>query len=246
VVSKPARPSLISYRAVVRAGGREVSLDFAAGNEHQAHLMLPHLVARAAPEERSYELLSLVSEPEAAWHHTRTLDRREAQVRDVFAAYGAAMEHCQALERVLGAFLALALGPSPEAPHGEELERLLQRNFRETLGTLVRRLRGRLPDGEDLEDALGNALEIRNWLAHDYYWERVADFQSGEGRVRMLAELEEAAARLGEAGDRINAVTREWARRHGIRPEDHAVEVDRIVRGDAPAPWARQARAEGK
>ncbi|HWG85938.1 MAG TPA: hypothetical protein VNT60_10715, partial [Deinococcales bacterium] len=61
---------LTSYRAVVRVPGGELTLDFAAGGEHAAHLAIPTMVAALAPGAAGYELVSLLSDPDATWHHT--------------------------------------------------------------------------------------------------------------------------------------------------------------------------------
>ena len=56
---------------------------------------------------------------------------------------------------------------------------------------------------ENLSWDLKNALNKRNWLAHDYFWERAVQFMTTEGRADMIEEL------LSIEWAEVNGLTRE-------------------------------------
>src|SRR5258708_12673872 len=67
----------------------------------------------------------------------------------------------------------------------------MDRNFEDTMGSLMNSLRSVTTLGDDLESLLRKALAKRNWLAHDYFRERAEEFNSDAGRQEMLKEIDE-------------------------------------------------------
>ena len=91
----------------------------------------------------------------------------------MFAQFGAAMFQCQALERRLALMLALIESPGAEQGSREELQDLLDKLHRQTLGTLIERYRKSEMIPEGYEPRLREALELRNLLAHRYFADNV-------------------------------------------------------------------------
>ena len=76
-------------------------------------------------------------------------------------------------------------------------------------GSLVRDLRRttqQIPN--NFEHAVKRALEYRNWLAHHYFWERAAHFDSAKGRLSMVAELRDIIGFLEALNEQVNAALR--------------------------------------
>jgi len=70
---------------------------------------------------------------------------------------------------------------------------------KKTLGQLFCELRRAGFDGE-LEALLKDAVEARNFLMHHFFvWPSSEDYVSGEGRGRMLKELQQLRFRIGRA-----------------------------------------------
>jgi len=67
----------------------------------------------------------------------------------------------------------------------DRYNRAFDTEFEKTLGRLISRLsqRVRIPSG--LADRMKRALEIRNLLAHNYFWERSAQFLIGLWRLLL-------------------------------------------------------------
>jgi hypothetical protein len=115
------------------------------------------------------------------------LDAESEQIRDVYAMYGLAMYHAQCLER--GLAMAIAVLNSERLTTWDYDARLAE-NFESTFGQLVVRLEKMTGDKHrQLVAALSSAVEDRNKLTHNYFWEKAVAFSSVEGRNEMLHEL---------------------------------------------------------
>jgi hypothetical protein len=125
----------------------------------------------------------------------------------VFAWYGQAVALAQLLEASLVAYLAAA--PASSKRRQRDLER--QARFVEMLDKkALGELRDELSRFPQLRDAAANidALnELRIGLVHHWFRDpdRVARFDSAEGRLELIAELREAVDRLGTAAAAISA-----------------------------------------
>ena len=121
------------------------------------------------------------------------LDSESAQIRDVFAWFGAAVFQAQGLERQLAINLAAHYGTDPAIVTKADFDELLEMLFSKTLGSLTQSATD-LPEITTSErNELEEALRKRNWLAHNYFWEKAIDFLSESGRASMIEELRDAA-----------------------------------------------------
>ncbi len=123
-------------------------------------------------------------------------DLVEEQVKEVYARYGLAMYQAQCVERSLAILLATEYGPGIQKITRTEYDKLLESLFKKTLGALLTELRKSGVVSLNFESDLSNALKQRNWLAHNYFWERAGHFMTIKGRSMMIEELTKNANEL--------------------------------------------------
>ena len=119
--------------------------------------------------------------------------------RETFARFGLAAYQAQCVEKQLAILVATVHNPEFLSVETDTRERFFQVEFEKTLGQLVRTLGERVSIAPDLEERLRNALRLRNWLMHDYFWDRAAEVMTADGQSRMVPELQEAADFLATA-----------------------------------------------
>ncbi len=160
------------------------------------------------------------------------LDPESDQIREVFARFGLAIFQAQALERQLAVILAAHYGTSSKVVTRAGFDELLARFFRETLGSLTRKA-AHVPEIEEVDATeLKTALTKRNWLVHQYFWERAIEFLSESGRTSMIQELRDAADMFDRLDKRYTGMARAWAEKRGITAEDIDNELQKLIRGD--------------
>lgn len=144
------------------------------------------------------------------------LDADDREVREVYAHYGLCAYMCQTVEWGLVNYLvALRMDDGTGLTH-EQLDELLARWERLTMGQLMRELRDRLGMDAPMAETLGAALARRNWLVHHYFRERAAEFMTGPGRAMMLDELPRYRAELEAANAALEAQTQALMSAHGV------------------------------
>lgn len=148
------------------------------------------------------------------------------QIRESFARFGRAMFYAQCVEKQLGILLGSTLQPNFLASTPDQRDAYFDVEFAKTLGPLIGALRsrGRVPDA--LEGRLRRALVVRNWLAHEYFWDRSVQGMSFAGREQMIRELDEAAEFLRSVDAELTFVSELWLARLGIGAEDIAAGVE--------------------
>ena len=159
----------------------------------------------------------------------RPTDDLGIAIRDVFAHFGAAMYAAQCVERQLVIQAPMLLRMHPHVTTRAELDGLWDRMFGQTMGGTYRELerKGVLPVG--CEGRLKEALRLRNWLAHNYFWDRATDFMTASGRERMRTELAAAAATLHGLDEELTDMSHDWRREVGVTDEVLAAELRRMM-----------------
>lgn len=116
------------------------------------------------------------------------LDPESEQIRDVYAHYGLAMYLAQNVER--GLSMALALHGQATHMTAWDFDARLAENYQATFGELVSKfLASSAAASSELTGRLQRANDLRNDLAHQYFWYRAIQFASPEGQLAMIAEL---------------------------------------------------------
>ena len=151
--------------------------------------------------------------------NVKLLDDESYQTREVFAHFGLAMYIAQGLERTLGIALATVYGPGSQKITRSQYDDLLESNFRKTLGRLITHIRETVELSEELERMLSEALEKRNWLAHNYFWDRAKTFMSKEGQHAMIEELKETVYFLTDVDSRFMEIIEQWGEKRGVTKE---------------------------
>jgi hypothetical protein len=158
-----------------------------------------------------------------------------AERREVHAWFGLAMYWAQCVERELAVVLTVAIYPKATTP--EERDALLEHRYDCTLGQLVKELaRSGDPRPPELEPLVRSALKKRNWLAHDYFWDRARELLTSCGRRAMLDELERVVDDFRKLNDLLVEITTVWRRAVGITDEFIDAEVEKM-REDRNERW---------
>ena len=116
-------------------------------------------------------------------------------------------------------FGRLVYGPGSQKITRSQYDDLLESNFRKTLGRLITHIRETVELSEELERMLSEALEKRNWLAHNYFWDRAKTFMSKEGQHAMIEELKETVYFLTDVDSRFMEIIEQWGEKRGVTKE---------------------------
>jgi hypothetical protein len=135
--------------------------------------------------------------------------------QQVYAKFGLAMYAGQALEYVIATLLEWSGFTSGQYLSHEEWERADINFLRKTLGALRKELLAQPIDLAHLEGDLTRAVELRNFLAHHYFRERIDALTTQEGCKNMLAELEQAVNLLNGVVQKLRSITRNMVNEFG-------------------------------
>lgn len=160
----------------------------------------------------------------------RETNREAEQVKEVYARFGLAVYEAQRVERDLALLLATRYGPGNiHDVSEEEFNALVRELFQQTFGGLLAALQETVRLPKEVQTRLRDAVDKRNWLIHNYFWERVGHFLTDRGRQRMIAELEEMAYAFAQLDQRLQQVLRNWAASNGITEALLQEEIDRLI-----------------
>ena len=106
---------------------------------------------------------------------------------------------------------------------------LLESYFKKTLGNLIHELRKSSTIVDDFESTLKEALIKRNWLAHNYFWERATKFETENGREDMKEELQEMANYFEEIDHNFTLIIIDWGKKHGITEEMIQLKLENLM-----------------
>jgi len=152
------------------------------------------------------------------------MENLDPQVREVYAEFGLAMSVAQLLERQLVYLVIAAYEPPSGKLTEEEYDSLLAKLSKQTLGTLIQKLRQSFEVPADFDQRLQEALDLRNRLAHRYFHDRTAEFQLQEGRSRMIRELDSISHRLDELYGYLDHLLVSWLESPGMRTRKLIIE----------------------
>ena len=170
-----------------------------------------------------------MSKPNVEWDQDLPVEGR--QRRETFARFGLAVYQAQCVERQIGILIASALNRDFLRTSPEERDSFFDVEFAKTLGQLMRALSEMMPLNPELEPRLKRALQLRNWLAHDYFWQRAGSILTDDGRERMIAELQETADFFGTLDAELTAMSDKWLDRVGISRQVIEREMQKYKRG---------------
>lgn len=155
-------------------------------------------------------------------------------IREMYARFGLAYYQSECLHRELCMILAWSGLPSRELITRPRVEERLSQAFSLTLGDVASRLEGVLPT--ELGGKVQEAVDIRNVLAHHFWFDRAHLMFSVNNVRQLIAELDGYA----EAFDRLDTRVSEWSEpmRRGLGLADDVLQqsLRRILAGEPDEP----------
>ena len=149
------------------------------------------------------------------------------QKREVFARFGLAMYHAQCLERQIKLmFVSMYNQKFLQVPLTGRNPFLDEESIRKTLGQIKKELKEKASLSPTLETRLAEAVNLRNWLAHDYFRVREREMLALEGREKMISELQEKADWLQELDREFTDILKNWLCIMGISKEEIESEIE--------------------
>jgi len=146
------------------------------------------------------------------------MKNEELHIKEVYAYFGLASYMAQCLERSIAMILIFVHGKGPTEITRAELDEVLNKKFKMTMGQLIKEL---------ISDKKSNflgvdfdlALEKRNWLMHNYFYERSGHFMTPEGRNIMLVELTELRVLFEKIDNILEEIVSEKVKEFGVSEE---------------------------
>ena len=139
------------------------------------------------------------------------MDAADEETREVYARYGLAMYFAQVVEHaIVNLRIALRL-PERATLTKRDIDQFMDEAFTMTFGRLLKELRRMGQPIDFVWRDLGQARNMRNWLAHRYFPDRAVQFMSPAGRVVMLEELDDATnlfMQVNKSLERLSAEVR--------------------------------------
>jgi len=161
-------------------------------------------------------------------------DSDPKEVREVYGYFGRAAYEAQCLEKQIAILLSYVCPGKPDKITGSRYDELLETSLEQTFGALVKDLTSKVPLPTDINAKLKLAVEGRNWLAHNYWWDRASEFTSSAGRQKMVAELDELISLFSELDRFLTEMVRDWAFRHGITQDDFDASLNELLSATTP------------
>lgn len=125
-----------------------------------------------------------------------------ADVKEVYTFFGLASYAGQCLEKGLVNFAMAYQLLEPKALTQDEWLELYESLNKRTFGQLLKAVKKRAEIPEPLMSNLEEALIKRNWLAHDFFYDRAVHLTEHDGRAIMIQELRKLAE-LFQVADRM-------------------------------------------
>lgn len=155
-------------------------------------------------------------------------------IREVYARFGLAYYLSESLHREVCVVLAYSELPARHLITRPRVEERLAQAFSLTLGDVATKLEGVLPAG--LSDELRVAVEVRNFLAHHFWFERAHLMFRVPDLRKLIMELDECSGRFERLD---NSITR-WAEplrlELGITDEVIQANLQQILAGESEEP----------
>ena len=152
--------------------------------------------------------------------------------REVFARFGLAMYYAHCLESQIGLLLATKFNQKFLQATPEQRDAIFKSEAKKTLGCMVRDLGNKAHLSTTLKSRLREAVELRNWLAHRYFWDRARKIKTLEGREQMIFELQEKADFFKELDREFTELLFQWFYSMGGSKEEFELELAKFVHGN--------------
>ena len=161
------------------------------------------------------------------WQEDLPLHAR--QNREVFARFGVALYFAQCLEQQIGLMLSTMYNRNLMLASPEERDTILDEVLSKTLGQMEKDLKSKNVLPSTLEPRLREAVKLRNWLAHRYFYDRAVEMLTKHGREHMIVELQRKADFLKELDEEFTCIQKQWRRKMGISDEHMQFEMQKLL-----------------
>ncbi len=158
------------------------------------------------------------------------LDYDSQQRRETFALYGLAMYHAQCFEKSLVILFSVAYNKEYFRSSFDKREEYFNQYFQKTAGQLVSRIKAIVLVPDDLEITLIQAVKKRNWLAHDYFWEKSIDLLTTEGRDKLITELTDISDYFSQIDERLTLIYQKIFNKVGLTEEVVLKHIEEMVK----------------
>ena len=153
------------------------------------------------------------------------MEIEEFDVMETFAYFGKAMFLAQLVEVSLAIHLSGRIDKLKTDLTKDRYDELLTKRSYQTFGQLKTQFLAKGNPTEDLINKINLAHEKRDWLAHNYWWDRSHEFYHFDKRQEMKIELEKVCELFQELSDYFSNDNREYLEQEGMSIEDIFEEV---------------------
>jgi hypothetical protein len=163
---------------------------------------------------------------------TQELDSNARQRRETFARYGLAMYHAQCVEKSLAILVSCVFNKEFLKSTPDQREEIQEGVFSKTIGHLLSRLKKQISIPPHLGRMLIDAMKKRNWLAHDYFWERAGQILTPNGRDKMIDELTNLIDFFSKVDEHLMKTCDSWCKKVGIQAKTIDEGIKRLIRDE--------------
>jgi len=157
------------------------------------------------------------------------LDPEDDHTREVYAHAGLALYMAQVLEHGLANVIVLRRAGGPQFRTVQDYDDLLDDLLSRTMGDQLRRALAEVDFTEDQIERLREALRLRNFLAHDFFRERIAECGTVTGRNRLIAELDEIRDKFTTIDGEVQEIAYDLWAKHGVTREQIELQVHALM-----------------
>ena len=157
------------------------------------------------------------------------LDKNAQQRRETFARYGLAMYHAQCVEKSLAILVSSVFNKEFLLSDADGREEIQGEVFSKTIGKLLTRMRKQVSVPPNLDKILDEARQKRNWLAHEYFWERAGEFMTTRGRNNMIDELTKISEFFSKVDGHLVSIYEMWMKRVGVPQETIDASLKKLI-----------------
>jgi Mn-containing catalase len=157
------------------------------------------------------------------------IDLNSKQKREVFEKYGLAMYYVQCVERSLAMLISSVFNKDFISSSPNIRDGFYNQAFSRTLGRLIKELEMKITMPPNLKENLIHTLNKRNWLVHNYFYERAGEILTSKGREKMINELTELMESFERVDNHLESIIDKWVAKIGITNEVIKEKIKKLI-----------------
>jgi hypothetical protein len=157
------------------------------------------------------------------------LDENADLNRETFALYGLAMYHAQCVEKSLAILVSSVFNKEFHNSNANKREEIQKEEFAKTMGRLLNRLKTQITIPPNLEKTLVDSLKKRNWLAHEYFWEKNLQMHTTTGKKKMIEELEGMSDFFSKLDAHLTKISENAMKKMGVSEKEIDERVKQLI-----------------